>query len=284
MAFDLQDPRYKDRSQAAFNVATIIPTVKDPAERQRVSEQLVEVLDHYVEPQEDMLNMYLLLAIGQLGQPAGLDAILKRFESPQVMTREGAVRGVLAWTQSTPTGQPDAAGDAEWVAQREAGKVRAMPHLIKATNDASPMVASEASAAIGELAERGDAAAIEGLKGALQALGPESREVHWNAGVALARLGDEQGAGIVADVLLNRKALAEMSAGETGPAREQRMPPDMQDRVILSTLAATPGMTDERVWIRIQQLADHDPKVKIQSAASQMLMQRRTESAADGRR
>lgn len=252
MAFDLQDPRYKDRSLAAYNIATLIPTLKEPADRLKVSKALTEILERHVSPQEEMLQVYLLTAIGQLGQEGGLDAIRQRLTAEHAKVREGAVGGILAWPNP------------------QEARI-ALPALTAALNDASPMVREKAAAAVGELATAGDDAAIKALREAASASGSEMREVVWNASIALARLGDAQGARFVADVLLDRSALAQMPEGEAGSAAQEKMSRTTQDHVILSTLAAARTMTDPQVWDKIREIADRDPNRAVQSAARQLL-------------
>ena len=245
MAFDLQDPRYKDRSLAAYNIATMIPNVKDAKERQRISEELVDVLSHQVADSEESLQVYLLLAVGQLGQKGGLKALLARMESRSPRVRQGAVGGILSW--------PD----------RQAARVT-VPALIEALNDADALVVAEASAALGELAETNDESATAALRDVLERGSSDMRDAAWNAALALARLGDEKAARIVAGVLLDRDALVEVAQLKRG----------MQDRVILSALSVADDMTDPKIWDKIRRLAADDPNLRVRSQALNLLARR----------
>ena len=136
------------------------------------------------------------------------------------------------------------------------------------------MVRQKAAAALGELADPNDQQVKASLHEAMASTGTEMREVVWNAAIALARLGDEQGAQFVATVLLDRQTLAQLPAGESAPAGQETLSRSLQDRVILSTLAAARTMTNPKVWDKIKQLADKDPNRAVQSAARQVLATR----------
>ena len=43
-----------------------------------------------------------------------------------------------------------------------------------------------------------------------------------------------------------------------------------QDRIVMSTLSATPDMTSRLVWNKIKQLADKDPNRQVRQTASQL--------------
>ncbi len=256
LALGLQDPRYKDRSLAAYNIATMIPTIDDPSEKHRISDALIEILNQHVAPNEDLLQHYMLVAIGQLGQPNGLETLLEQLQADQTRARQGAIRGLLSW--------PDA---------QQAR--RGLAPLQRCLSDPSPSVRYEAAAALGQLATPTDQATIQALRTAMEnATGLAMREARWNAAVALAKLGDPAGSHFVATVLLNREALSQMPAGDTGPQANQVMSPAMADRIILPTLASIGGSKDPQIWDKIQQIADNDPSRTIRNAAKQLIMNR----------
>lgn len=255
MAFDIQDPRYKDRGLAAYNIATLIPTIKDPVERARIAQELTDILRTNVGDDEDLLRVYLLLAIGQLGQDGGLAVLIDHLAMPRPDVRQGAVVAILNW--------PD----------RHGARV-AVPALTAALGHDDEQVLATAAAALGELATSEDQAAILALRQVLERTGNAQREAKWNAAVALARLGDARGSAIVADLLLDREALSKLPAAETGAASRQPMPRGMQDRLILSTLMAAGDMTDPRIWGKIEGLAN-DPNGRVKTRAAELLLQQR---------
>lgn len=245
LPMNMQDPRYKDRSLAAFNVATMIPSIQEPAERGRISGELIEILTTSVADHEETLQMYLLLAIGQLGQAGGLDVLMTHAGASSPRVRQGAIGGILSWQD------------------RNAARAT-IPTLTTALADTDPLVVTEAAMALGQLAQPQDAGVVPALRGVLDRGSVQMRDAVWNAAVALARLGESKGSRIVVDVLLDRAALKEIAQADRG----------MQDRVILSTLEAAENMTDPRIWDKIKQLADDDPNPRVQAKARNLLTKR----------
>ncbi|MCE9589112.1 MAG: hypothetical protein K8S99_01145 [Planctomycetes bacterium] len=271
MAFNVQDPRYKDRCYAAANIAQMLPTITAPAARADLSRQLVEVLKTSVGEQEYELQSFLLLAVGELGQPDAQGTILKYAQSPSGMVRMAVPRAMSAWSDAgrTPTQWPN----------RAAARQAAMPVLVKLVQDREPSVAAEAARVIGVLCEAGDPVALTALREGLTRMGQGGRVVQWNAAIALARLGEEDGGRVVAEVLLNREALAKLPSSDLGGETRQSMDSADQDHVILQTLASVPGsesvagdarvdgMKSELVWNRIRLIADSDKNLAIRNAA-----------------
>lgn len=268
MAYGLQDPRYKDRSFAAASLAEHIREVKDPAERQRISKELIDILDHNVAPEEEMMQIYLLIALGRLGQDDGLEAIIQRFNARESKTREGAIYGVAAW-----------ADDQSRLEQAR----RAVPGLTKLLADEVAVVRMQAAATLGTIAQPGDEAVTDALWEAAAGATGEDREVYWNAAVALARLGDPRGSQIVATLLLDRQALSQLTdteqrGGRTGAMLSGRS----QDQIILNTLKAAVTMTDPIVWDKIKALAEDDPSPAIRNAAKKLVLQRNKDQSTQG--
>ncbi len=249
----LQDPRYKDRGLAAYNIATMIPHITAPSEKQRISKALVDILDQHVANNEDLLGSYLLIAIGQLGQAGGLDAIIKRLDAPQSRVRQAAVGGVLSWPH------PDQAR-------------QAIGDLQDRLLDQEATVRSTAAAALGQLGQPGDLRLINALRDAMeQSTGLVMREARWNAAVALARLGDAKAGRFVADVLLDREALSQMPAGETGTQAQQKMTRAAADRVMLAAIISVGQSDDPSIQDKIRQIADNDPSRLLRSTAQKLL-------------
>jgi|GEM_PF-2551925 len=259
VAFNLQDPRYKDRGLAAYNIATMIPEIlkQEQAEQQRISDELLRIHSDHVAPEEDMLQSYLLLALGQLGQSGGLEPIIEGLDSEHATVRQAAVRAVLDW--------PD---------REAAGAAQEM--LVQTLNDDDLLVASLSAAALGEFTTESDQATRDALVKVIQMSSNDRQEVIWNAAVALAKLGDQRGEQFVVNVLLNREALAKVvdpapRPGSASSPDGQYLSPTMQDRVIFSTLASAPKMQSSVVWDKIRQLADNDPNPAVKSAAKQLV-------------
>jgi len=275
VALGFQDPRYKDRCYAAANIAQMLPGITDPQKRTALNRELADILGSTVGEEEYELQAFILLAVGQLGEPDGLPLLLSYSESKSGMVRMAVPRALSSWAEAGRT-------TGEWPNQQNA-YTAGMPVLVKLMEDKEPTVAAETARVIGVLSRPGDEAAIKALRQGLGRTGQASREVQWNAAIALARLGEEDGGRVVAQVLLDRETLRKLASSDRDSQTTRQMRDADQDHVILHTLAAVRGspgeaevmgalsMNSPQVWEKIRQLADSDPNMAIRNAASGLL-------------
>lgn len=317
MAMGVQDPRYKDRFRAAYNLAAIIPTIQDAKERKRISDALIQIIDNHLAQDDEEIDRYLLLALGQLAQVEGLEVILVRIDSRWPAVRATVVHASATWlaqfseqveaaeaelTQAHQAGddatnsdqQTDAPSPGALVKQAPArrqdltdivnqSRSRIVAMLTGALGDENSDVRTVAAAAIGKLAQPSDPEVIEALVEAMESLGADVREVHWNAAIALARLGQVRGSQFVAQVLLDREVLSKLQATPSGSRSDQLLSPAAQERIILRTLHAVRDVTDPVITDKINYLADKDPNLAVRSAAKH-LVERRGELVESERR
>ena len=255
-----QDPRYKDCWRAAFNIASQIDQIQDPQQRAELSEDLVSILNEKVTSDEVLLLRWVLVAIGRLGQPGGLDVLMASMDTASVQVRQGAVEGLLAWSQHNRSGPQHPAR-------------RSLAKLVKALGDAEPLVAERAALALGHLATAQDAEVVAALAGALDSATSDRRYVGWNAAVALARLGDRRGAQLVADVLLDRAALSAESVVATDGDDDPMLAQTLED-ILLRTLMAARRMTDPLIWDKIKELSQSDSSRRVRILARQLVLER----------
>lgn len=290
MAFGLQDPRYKDRWQAANNLAETIriarrtgdyggdPAKKNPeAQRLEINGDLIKILRDNVAQDEHDLRMFLLLALAQLGEESGLEAILSHADSPDARVREIVATASASWVELLREKNADA---------QPSAKLRdsLITALAKLAGDATPNVAREAVRVLGYVAGKDDGDAVAAVRRAMARDGRENRGVVWNAAIALARWGDELGSQLVAAQLLDREALSKLPAeegvtsirsnGRTTATPGGLMPADQQDMILATTLAATDKMSDPAVWSRVRRLAENDPNKVVRSMAQTALDRR----------
>ena len=260
-----QDPRYKDRCVAAYHIAGMIESIQEPAERKKLSDELLNILNERVHADDAALLTYMVMAMGRLAESNAFPAVVAHADSRHSQVRQGVVGAILNWS------------DKDMDTARSA-----LPVVTRLLNDTHEPVRTQAAAAMWKLARPGDDEAITGLRGAMGSFGrdPDGRDftrTRWHAAISLAALGDDEGVAFVADTLLNREALAKISADVTGKT-DQPMTAEEQERVIAMTLHYVLSMKDERIWKRIQSLADSDPSVNVRKAATQLLQQRREAS------
>lgn len=255
----LKDPRYQERCRAASSLAQMLPSIDDAQQRNEIGSQIIAILKEAVQPNEIELEVYLLMAIGQLGPEGGLTAITERLSSKNPMVRLHVARAISSW--------PDV----------DAARIT-VPTLVSMLKDEDTFVASEAARVLGVLATSKDVNIIQSLRESLGSATTARRELYWNASVALARLGDKEGSVYVAGHLLNRDALAKEPAASSGPMASKMMSAADQELVIISTLAAVREVADKTVLDRIKQLADNDPSVNVRKAAKQIITGRNSEA------
>jgi hypothetical protein len=265
-----QDPRYKDRCLAAYSIAAMIPSIESAAERRQLSDDLIKILETSVQEHEAQLQAFILLALGRLGQPGGLDAALARAESKHELVRQAVIGAVLNWSDV----------DAQQAR-------RGLPALTAMLRLHSEPLRSQAAAAMSKIARPDDADVIIALHETMASTGWDYRDgtnnpndpprqytyAVWNAAVSLAVLGDDKGAAFVADTLLNRAELAKLHGDVTG-RDASTLSPQEQEKVMAGVLQQAAKIKDQRVWRRIESLAKDDPSVVIRKAASVLLEQR----------
>lgn len=258
---DLQDPRYKDRCQAAFQISVMIEKLKEPAERLELSQQLVEVLEKYVHKDEEDLQYWLILALGRLGQNGGLEAILARADSPLLKVRISVMGAVMMWTD------------------HDMAAVRAeLPRIVAVLKDPYSEVRELAAATLSKVALPTDTQLIDPLKEAMASLGVDPNSRLYQATIiysalTLATMNVEQGIVYVADVLLNRQALAGMRADISNKS-DVLMNGNDQDYTIAASLYYVHRMKDERIWSKVKELSENDPSKSIRKAALQLIAER----------
>lgn len=116
---------------------------------------------------------------------------------------------------------------------------------------------------------RGDAAAV-----LVKALGDPAVDVRWNAGLALARLGREEGADLVWQMLHRDFVRANLQTGDgqgagllgtagPGPAA----PEQVEERVVLNALSAAYRLRDRSMIDGVRELAERDPSTAVRDWA-----------------
>lgn len=255
----LQDPRYKDCWYAAYNLAGRIGQIEDQEQRATLSDELILILKQDVADAEGLLPYWLLVVIGRLGVAGAEAALLEKLYSEGPMTRQGALEGFLWW--------PD-----QEAARSDRTARRAVSAALDMLNDDPPEVVQRAAMLLGEvgLVEQ-DPGMQDRLAQVLERGGIQWRYARWSAAIALGRLGDARGSGIVAAVLLNREALARLSEGTRDAMATVSMPRATQDEIILGALNAAEDMTDPAVLTKIRALAEADPSPRVMKQARDLL-------------
>ena len=311
-----------DQWQAAYRLATFIPSLKDPSQQRSLNLQLNKILIESPPEGEGQLHRYLILAItainsaqlesgiaalqsiaiaGQKFGPVAVDELVtrpglappriaeladlarKRQESIDWVVREldrGAaddadsarpdnLEVIAGYAQSEQVLIRNAVAQALWQWHRAEAR-KGIRVLLRLVLDDDPQVRGIAARALGNCGKPGDSAVLTALRQARAMGSSDHREASWDAAIALAKLDDEVGSRVVSDLLLNRSALAQLPDEPGGGGSPAGMTIHRQDRIVMSTLSATPDMTSRLVWDRIKQLADKDPNRQVRLTASQL--------------
>jgi hypothetical protein len=260
----------------------------DPAERARISDELIEVLDKHTTDQEGDVRHFLLLALGrawQLPQPASADLSVTS-DPPATEARARALDALMRYATSPQVSNQKAAilALAYWSGREE---VRAaLPMLIAKVRDESQDldVRLAAATALGPIAKPSDADVIDALRFAMRDTNPANLELVWGSALSLAQLGQKD----VADTILklldrNELAKAQVLDRETDAKNPtyQSLSDQEQQRILINTMIGAAKLDVPAVQEKLRWLSTNDPSPRVREAAQEVLGKRRT---ADERR
>lgn len=194
--------------------------------------------------------VFTLLALARLHQPQSAEVVAAAMTSRDPDFRKAAIRGAVDLRGSTAAGA-------------------LVPALCDRLDDELPEVRLMACAALGQVAEKGERAAIEALASRLR----DEREVQWNAALALARLGSTRGKMTLLPMLDRTfwdKNQVEYSTG-ADQVRRPFTPRQIESYLVAAVEAAAP-LNDAELNALIQKLSnDPSPVVRDQVARCERL-------------
>ena len=250
------------------------------AERIKLGDQLIDILEHNTAPGEGDVRQVLLLALGQVWMrqpnPAKpgeflavtesdsaanarkrvMDSLIRFVDSPDMPTRKAAILALAYWKG------------------RDEAKA-AIPLLIsKLQKDSELDVKMSAATALGPLSSPGDTAAIDALGEAMRDSDPHDVELVWDAACSLAQLDRPEAKDIVLR-LLDRKELDGMQYydRETDP-KNPRMQPLSEfekERILINAMIAAQRYHQPEVQATIQKLSTSDSSERVKQAALEIL-------------
>jgi hypothetical protein len=269
----LVGPGAKQRYMDAKTLVDHMKAGLDEGQRIRLANQLVELLEKYVRPEEGEVQHFVLLALGRVWQkdprqgemksPAAeasrekvLETLMKYFDAQDVSARKAAILAL-----------------AFWQGQDEARK--AIPALIRKLGSVEEDVDVRMAAAstLGNIATGNDAEVVEALKQAMNETDPQKAELVWNAASALARLGREEAVPTMMK-LLNRDELAKMRVYD----REDPKRPDFrpltdleQQRFLANAMESAAHLKVPEVQAQLKKIAQTDPSMRVRAMAVEVL-------------
>ena len=268
-------PGSKQRYMDAKTVADKIMKVgTDPAERVKISDELIEILDKHTTDNEGDVRHFLLLALGrawQLEQP-GMQS-----DSPQASeARQRALTTLLRYANSGSVSNQKAAilALAYWAGRDEVRQ--ALPMLVSKLRDESQDLDVRLAAAtvLGPIAKPTDAEVVDALKFATRDTRPENIELVWGSALSLAQL-NQKDVGDTILLLLDRKELSSVKVldRETDPKNPTFHPlgDKEQERILINTMIGAKKLDVAEVQQRIRWLKDNDPSPRVRAAAQEVL-------------
>jgi len=240
----------------------------------KISDDLIDVLDHHTTDQEGDVRHFLLLALGRAWQLNGPRA---NEDSPQAAeARQRALATLLKYADSGQVSNQKAAilALAYWAGRDE---VRAaLPMLTKKVRDESQDLDVRLAAAtvLGPIATPSDQDVIEALRFATRDSNPADIELVWGASLSLAQLKQKD----VADTILmlldrNELSKAKVLDRETDPKNPtyHELSDQEQQRILINTMIGAAKLNDARVQEKLRWLRDKDPSPRVRAAAQEVL-------------
>jgi HEAT repeat protein len=272
----LVGPASKQRYMDAKTLVDKMKAGMGEAERIRLVDELVDVLQNHTRAGEGEIRHFLLLALGRSwqkdpGQPEMnsdaarasrlkvLDVLSKHAADPEVATRKAALLATVYLA-----GQPEVK--------------QVIPLLVEKVSDPKEDLDARmaAATALGPIATPGDAAVIEALQSAMREGEPRNAELEWSAALSLAQLGQTDVAPTILK-LLSREELAEMryydrESDEKNPAFRP-LNDQEQQRILINTMIGARNLPVPEVQQQLKKLAESDPSPRVRAAGRELLAQ-----------
>ena len=275
----LVGPGSKQRYMDAKTVADKIMRVgADPAERVKISDELIEILDKHTKDSEGDVRHFLLLALGRAWQvqPAAPGTSQPSDTPAEIAARQRALAALLRYANSGNVSNQKAAilALAYWAGRPEVRE--AMPVLIAKLRDESQDLDVRLAAAtvLGPIGSPSDTEAIEALKFAMRDTKPENIELVWGSALSLAQLQQKDVADTIL-MLLDRDELSKVKVldRETDPKNPTYHPlsEQEQNRIMINTIIGAAKLDVPAVQERMRWLRDNDPSPRVRAAAQEVL-------------
>jgi HEAT repeat protein len=223
------------RWQSAFELAKQLNHLDKESDREELKTLVPEMVDVFqnAEGDDPRVRRYMALALGHVGDPSAVPALLDALVDDDPETRIYAI-----WALG-------AVGDA-----------RAIGPLLQLAHNDDPGIRKMVVYSLGALH------AEEGRDILLAALNDDHMDVAWNAAIALAQLGDASGRDRILQ-MLDREFLESVSE----MSEEQRV-----DAMVTAMKGAV-LLGDPQLRMKLQDISAQDPNLKVRQAAFESLAQ-----------
>lgn len=276
-------PADQERARAALSLLSAIEDATgrygsplSPEDRAKLVEQLPAIARLHRGGHEELCRA-IMGAIGLLAEPATVPVFAEFLKSGSATDWFAAVSGLHGWRGEMTALRP-LTPDLLNVLRR-APRPPANPREDKPIHSLPSITMS----VLAVVADPGNMDVRDALNREMQDSTGANRDLAWNAGCALAVLGDERGLPVVMS-LLDRAWLSEQFYDPRTPERG-RLDRASQRKIIASTVNIVVGfdprlegfavrIEDEGVWSLIAQIAESDPDADIRTLAKAALTAR----------
>ncbi|HKY32204.1 MAG TPA: HEAT repeat domain-containing protein [Candidatus Polarisedimenticolia bacterium] len=220
-----------DRWQAAFELSRAIDRQPSVRQDERFVQEVAGVLreEAGVDPR---IRKYLVIALENLGHPAGGAALVEALSDPDAEVRLHAARAVGVLGKI-----PGSAGPLEALLSDDDAGIRKV--------------------AVYALGRTGDPAAVAALRPRLE---DEAQDIRWNAALALAVLGDPSGRDVLA-TMLDRAYLD----------RVEGITEDQKVNALINGVQGVYVLREPSLKEHVRELSEDDPSLKVRSIALEAL-------------
>jgi hypothetical protein len=243
-------------------------------ERVKLTNELVDLLAKYVQPDEGEVQHFVLLALGRVWQGStetSAEAIESQGKVVTTLTQYAAAPGVAT--------RKAAVLATVYLAGHDDAK-RLIPVLLSKIEDPKEDidVRIAAATALGPLATPDNKAAIDALWAATRNTSADDNELVWSASLSLAQLNQSEVADTILK-LLSRDELSKMQYldRETDPKnpRLRNLSEQEQQRILINTMLGAQKLQVPAVKERLKELTERDPSPRVRAAGMQIMSGKR---------
>ncbi|MBL1217161.1 MAG: hypothetical protein D8M59_06650 [Planctomycetes bacterium] len=256
-------PGYQERQRAVLNLFDLLENKQELSDEERADAvQRLTVLADRQLGGDEKIGRFILGSLSLLSDPSTLDTFETWLTSANESDQYAAVVSLNRW-------------------RGQAGDLRPLVPAIVGCLDASDVrVTTLASLLLGGAADPADVMVRAALVTVMNAPDPARRDASWNAGCALAALGDDRGLPVLKS-LLDREWLAQQ-VSDPANANAGVMSTASQDKIIKTVLNVVVGydpdtdshfvrVSDQGVWDLIRDISEQDSSSDVREYARKVL-------------
>jgi hypothetical protein len=265
--------------QRYLDAKALVDQMKKPegmseAERIKISDDLIDLINNYTRPDEGEVQHFMLLALGRVWQKAPKQPAM---DSPAAVASRQKTLATLsdyAKKPELPTRKAAILAMAYLAGWDESNS--AIPLLLEKLGDEKEDLDVRLAAAtvLGPLARSDDRSVVDALLATLRDTNPENAELVWASALSLAQLNQPEATDTILK-LLDRKELAQLRYfdRETDPQHPvfRTLSEDEQLRILINTMIGAKNLQSPAVQEKLVDLSKNDPSPRVRAAGMQVL-------------